>query len=130
MCLSILGGFYLPVTVNGIEIGDAAIHAEMQHHPAPSWELAEYLPAGACERLFKIYLLNTLNNKNFREQTTAARQLNSNGIEPILLKGSASLFVKTFHGPGSRVMADSPGLGICFNKAYSLCQQETFTTML
>ena len=30
------------ITVNGVEISDAAIHAEMQHHPAPSRELAEY----------------------------------------------------------------------------------------
>ena len=32
----------MPITVNGVEISDAAIHAEMQHHPAPSRELAEY----------------------------------------------------------------------------------------
>ncbi len=32
----------MPITVNGIEITDAAIHAEMQHHPAPSREVAEY----------------------------------------------------------------------------------------
>jgi peptidyl-prolyl cis-trans isomerase C len=31
-----------PITVNGVEIPDAAIHAEMQHHPAPSREIAEY----------------------------------------------------------------------------------------
>ena len=32
----------MPITVNGVAISDAAIHAEMQHHPAPSRELAEY----------------------------------------------------------------------------------------
>ncbi|KAB2931222.1 MAG: parvulin peptidyl-prolyl isomerase [Candidatus Contendobacter sp.] len=32
----------MPVTVNGVEITDAAIHAEMQHHPAPSREIAEH----------------------------------------------------------------------------------------
>jgi len=32
----------MPITVNGVEISDAAIHAEMTHHPAPSRELAEY----------------------------------------------------------------------------------------
>ena len=32
----------MPITVNGIEITDAAIHAEMRRHPAPSRELAEY----------------------------------------------------------------------------------------
>ena len=30
------------ITVNGVEITDAAIFAEMQHHPAPSREIAEY----------------------------------------------------------------------------------------
>lgn len=32
----------MPITVNGVEITDAAIYAEMQHHPAPSREAAEY----------------------------------------------------------------------------------------
>lgn len=32
----------MPITVNGVEIADAAIYAEMQHHPAPSREAAEY----------------------------------------------------------------------------------------
>lgn len=32
----------MPITVNGVAISDAVIHAEMQHHPAPSRELAEY----------------------------------------------------------------------------------------
>ena len=32
----------MPITVNGVEITDAAIQAEMRHHPAPSREIAEY----------------------------------------------------------------------------------------
>lgn len=32
----------MPITVNGVEITDTAIYAEMQHHPAPSREAAEY----------------------------------------------------------------------------------------
>jgi peptidyl-prolyl cis-trans isomerase C len=32
----------MPLTVNGVEITDAAIHAEMQHHSAPSREVTEY----------------------------------------------------------------------------------------
>lgn len=32
----------MPITVNGVEITDDAIQAEMQHHPAPSREMAEY----------------------------------------------------------------------------------------
>lgn len=34
--------FPMPITVNGVEITDAAIHAETQHHPAPSPEIAHY----------------------------------------------------------------------------------------
>ena len=69
--------------------------------------LIEYLPSETRECLFKTYLLNTVNNKYFKEQTIkVVRQFNSIGVEPILLKGSASLFVKTFDDPGSRVMVD------------------------
>ena len=32
----------MSITVNGVEISDAAIYAEMQYHPAPSQEMAEY----------------------------------------------------------------------------------------
>ena len=32
----------MPITVNGVEITDATILAEMRRHPAPSRELAEY----------------------------------------------------------------------------------------
>lgn len=72
-----------------------------------SRELVEYLPVEVRERLFKIYLLNTLKNKSFREHAVrVVRQLNAIGVEPILLKGGVTLFVKTFDDPGSRVMVD------------------------
>lgn len=32
----------MSITVNGVEISDDAIYAEMQYHPAPSQEMAEY----------------------------------------------------------------------------------------
>ena len=32
----------MPITVNDVEISEAAIDAEMQHHPAPTRELARY----------------------------------------------------------------------------------------
>lgn len=32
----------MSITVNGVAISDASIRAEMQHHPAPSPEMAEY----------------------------------------------------------------------------------------
>ena len=70
-------------------------------------KLVEYLPNEVRQHLFKIYLLNSLKNMDFMEQTTeVVRLLNSIGIEPILLKGSVSLFVKTFDDPGSRMMVD------------------------
>lgn len=70
-------------------------------------KLAEYLPSEVRECLFKTYLFNTVKNKFFKEQAIkVVRQFNSIGVEPVLLKGSASLFVKTFDDPGSRVMAD------------------------
>ncbi len=69
--------------------------------------LVEYLPSKVRDDLFKLHLLNTLRNKGFRKQVIEAiRQLNSMGVEPMLLKGGASLFVETFDDPGSRVMVD------------------------
>ncbi|MBK8185273.1 MAG: hypothetical protein IPK63_21165 [Candidatus Competibacteraceae bacterium] len=32
----------MPITINGVEITDAAIYTEMQHHPASSAEIANY----------------------------------------------------------------------------------------
>lgn len=32
----------MPITVNGAEISDAAIRAEMAHHPAPNQTIAEF----------------------------------------------------------------------------------------
>lgn len=70
-------------------------------------KLVESLPAEAREGLFRAYLLNTLKNKSLREQAIkVVHRLNTIGVEPILLKGSAALFVKTFDDPGSRVMVD------------------------
>lgn len=72
-----------------------------------SRKLIEYLPVEVRGLLFKAYLINVLINRDFKEQAIgAARQLNRIGVEPILLKGSASLFIKTFDDPGSRVMVD------------------------
>lgn len=70
-------------------------------------KLVEYLPNEIRQHLFNIYLLNLLKNRDFIEQTIeVVRLLNSVGIKPILLKGSVSLFVKTFDDPGSRMMVD------------------------
>lgn len=69
--------------------------------------LAGELPSDVREYLWKIHLLSALRNRRLKEQAiTVIRLLNSIGIEPILLKGGASLFDNTFGDPGSRVMAD------------------------
>lgn len=69
--------------------------------------LIKVLPPDVCEYLGELYRLNTLRNEHLRTQAIEAIQsLNSIGIQPILLKGGASLFIKTFDDPGSRVMVD------------------------
>ncbi len=69
--------------------------------------LVDKLPTQVHEYLWKIHLLNTLKNRRLREQALeAVGELNSIGVEPVLLKGGASLFVKTFDDPGARIMAD------------------------
>jgi hypothetical protein len=69
--------------------------------------LVENLPRGVRDYLRELHRLNILRNERLRVQVLeAVRGLNSMGIEPILLKGSGSLFVKTFTDPGSRVMMD------------------------
>jgi hypothetical protein len=70
-------------------------------------ELVEWMPFDICEYLRELHRLNTVRNDHLRVQIIeAVRQLNSINVEPILLKGSASLFVKTFDDPGSRIMAN------------------------
>lgn len=69
--------------------------------------LAEELPSSAREYLWKIHLLNTLRNRRLKDQAIeVVHVLNSIGVEPVLLKGGASLFDNTFGDPSSRVMAD------------------------
>lgn len=70
-------------------------------------ELVGHLPPKARNELFRLHFLNTLKNQGLREQAIGVvREMNSIGVEPILLKGGASLFVETFDDPGSRVMTD------------------------
>lgn len=69
--------------------------------------LIEILPSGVREYLHELYRLNTIRNEHLRTQVIEAVQwLNSIGVEPILLKGGASLFLNIFEDPGSRVMVD------------------------
>jgi hypothetical protein len=69
--------------------------------------LIEYLPFEVRNDLFKLHLRNALRNRGLRDQAIEAiRQINSIGVEPLLLKGSVSLLVETFDDPGARFMAD------------------------
>jgi len=69
--------------------------------------LAENLPSHVRDYLQELHRLNTLRNRHLRAQLAeAVRRLNAVGIVPILLKGTASFYTKTFEDPGSRVMAD------------------------
>lgn len=69
--------------------------------------LAGGLPSTVREYLWKIHLLSVLRNRRLKDQAiSVVRVLNSIGIEPVLLKGGAFLFDKTFGDPSSRVMAD------------------------
>lgn len=65
------------------------------------------LPTGVREYLRQTHYFNTLRNVGLRAQTVeAVRHLNVIGIEPILLKGTAALFIPTFDDIGSRIMRD------------------------
>lgn len=65
------------------------------------------LPREIKAYLRELYRLNAARNEMLRVQLLeAARALNAIGISPVLLKGSASLFDKTYDAPGNRVMTD------------------------
>jgi hypothetical protein len=70
-------------------------------------QLTECLPADVRDYLRELHRLNILRNARLKVQATeVVHRLNAIGIEPILLKGAAALFVKTFTDPGSRMMLD------------------------
>ncbi len=70
-------------------------------------QLTEQAPADVGDYLCELHHLNTTRNARLRAQAMEiVRRLNAIGIEPLLLKGAAGLFVETFGDPGSRVMAD------------------------
>lgn len=93
---------------------DVVLDTAIQQKIAPAFwvalrkrELAGLLPPAAREALFKLHLLNTFKNKSLKDQAIEViGSLNALGVEPVLLKGGASLFAPTFDDPGARVMAD------------------------
>ncbi len=69
--------------------------------------LADSLPSEVRDYLREIHRLNASRNQHLREQVIdAICTLNSIDVKPVLFKGAASLFAKTYDDPGSRVMAD------------------------
>jgi len=59
------------------------------------------------EFMHNIYELNAQRNQRIKKQVIfSAKILNSIGIEPVLLKGAAALFMDLYSYPGQRVMAD------------------------
>ena len=69
--------------------------------------LTSDLPADVGDYLREINRLNRVRNERLRVQTLdAANALNAIGVVPILLKGTASLFLDTYEDPGSRIMVD------------------------
>lgn len=69
--------------------------------------LDQKLPVELRDFLGEIKKLNTMRNQRLREQTIEAiGAFNSIDVEPILLKGVVSLFVKTYPHPGARMLTD------------------------
>jgi hypothetical protein len=69
--------------------------------------LADETPPEIQNYLAEIHRLNTLRNQQIRLQTLEiAKLLNTIGIEPILLKGAASLFRTIYRDLGSRMLTD------------------------
>jgi hypothetical protein len=65
------------------------------------------LPAEVQDYLGEIHRLNTQRNLRLCDQVIETVQtLNSIDVVPILLKGAASLFTKTYLDPGSRILTD------------------------
>ena len=79
-----------------------ALWAALDHRRCvgcPPMEIQDYLR--------ELYRLNAARNENLRAQVIeAAQALNAIDISPVLLKGAASLFDKTYDDPGARVMTD------------------------
>ena len=76
--------------------------AELRSH-----ELDRNIPGDVRDYLDEIHRLNTVRNQRLREQTIEmVRAFNTIDVEPVLLKGAASLFVKTYQDLGSRMLTD------------------------
>ena len=69
--------------------------------------LAEELPEDLAHYLQELHRLSTERNRHLRQQLLeAARQLNSAGIVPVLLKGAKHLVTDMYRDPGIRIMSD------------------------
>jgi len=69
--------------------------------------LVDDLPEELTVYLHDLYQLNFERNQQLHSQLLqAVRQLNHNGIIPVLLKGAKHLVTDIFSGPGARIMTD------------------------
>jgi len=69
--------------------------------------LIDELPVDLAAYLHDLYQLNCERNHQLRNQLLeAVRQLNHNGIIPVLLKGAKHLVTEIYSGPGARIMTD------------------------
>lgn len=89
--------------------------------------LVEYLPEDLREYLRELHRLNKQRNEHLKGQAIeAVQQLNSAGIEPVLLKGGVHLFTNTFTDFAARIMTDldilvpKQKLDICLKALYVL----------
>jgi hypothetical protein len=90
-----------------IEIADDQLMTPALWVAIKKRQLIRYLPLSVREHLFKSHFINLLRNKEIRYHAIQIiARLNQIGVQPLLLKGVASLFVRTFEDPGSRVMSD------------------------
>ena len=69
--------------------------------------IIDLLPAELSEHLSAIYNINLSRNARIIEQThQLIRILNSEGIEPLFLKGAGHLLQNLYFDPGDRIMSD------------------------
>jgi hypothetical protein len=101
------------ISSGGLNWGSILTHANEQLITPALWValqkrgLENELPTEVRGYLKEVHRLNRLRNERLRAQAReAAAALNELGITPVLLKGTASLFVPIYDDPGSRVMLD------------------------
>lgn len=90
------------IAIANTNLVSASLWSELRSH-----QLEGKLPKLVHDYLREIHRLNTIRNHRLIEQTTeVVKGFNALGVEPILLKGIAALFTKTYLDIGSRMLTD------------------------